>query len=121
MLSLSGGPNLPLPEHVKQAARAAMEKPTPQKSRGSAELREAIRLLVASSGTEVDADTNILVTTGAMHALDIVFRTLLEPGDNVVIPAPNFFFGGLVHLAGGEPRYVIGDPHRSLSLGPRCT
>jgi DNA-binding transcriptional MocR family regulator len=35
----------------------------------------------------------VLVTNGAMQALNVVFRTLLEPGDRVVIPSPSFFYG----------------------------
>jgi aspartate/methionine/tyrosine aminotransferase len=41
-----------------------------------------------------------------MQALNLVFRTILRSGDNVVIPAPNFFFSGAVALAGGEVRMV---------------
>ena len=36
-----------------------------------------------------------------MHALSLVFRALLEPGDEVIVPVPCYFFGGLIERAGG--------------------
>jgi aspartate/methionine/tyrosine aminotransferase len=36
-----------------------------------------------------------------MHALSILFRALLEPGDEVIVPTPCYFFGGLIERAGG--------------------
>ena len=53
-----------------------------------------------------DPATEILVTAGAMHALDVVFTTLLDPGDEAVIFSPSFFFFGLVELAGAVPVYA---------------
>jgi aspartate/methionine/tyrosine aminotransferase len=50
---------------------------------------------------EVSAD-QVLVTNGAMQALDVVFRTLLRSGDEVLAPAPCFFVGGQVRRAGGR-------------------
>ena len=41
-----------------------------------------------------------------MQALGVCFRSLLEPGDEVVVPAPTFFFGGPIRTAGGVPVYV---------------
>ena len=43
-----------------------------------------------------------------MQALGVCFRSLLEPGDEVVVPAPTFFFGGPIRTAGGVPVYVRG-------------
>src|SRR5688572_4665125 len=43
-----------------------------------------------------------------MHALGLCFRALLQPGDEVVVPAPCFFFEGPIRAAGGVPVYVPG-------------
>ena len=36
-----------------------------------------------------------------MHALSLTFRALLEPGDEVIVPTPCYFFAGLIERAGG--------------------
>lgn len=110
VLRLRGAASRPLPPHVKAAVLEALEehdaRPSP---RGIAELREAIATLVSNecATSAVDPETEVLVTHGAMHALSICFRALLAPGDKAVIPAPAFFFGGPVQLAGAEPVYAV--------------
>ena len=42
------------------------------------------------NGMDVDADKNVVITNGAMEALTASFLTLLEPGDEVIVPAPYF-------------------------------
>ena len=49
-----------------------------------------------------DAEREILVTNSAMHALSLIFRALLEPGDEVIVPIPCYFFQGLIERAGGR-------------------
>jgi aminotransferase len=110
VLKLRGGPVLRLPDHVRQAAIAALDEPDRRPSRGLPELREAITTALASeAGARVDAEREILITNGAMHALNIVLRTLVEAGDEVIIPTPNYFFDGVVRLTGATPVYVPSD------------
>ena len=52
-------------------------------------LREAI---ARSLPAPADPEREILVTNGAMHALSLTFRALLEPGDEVIVPTPCYFF-----------------------------
>ena len=89
----------PLPEHVREAVLAALDEHavTPP-SRGHLALREAI---ARSLPAPADPEREILVTNGAMHALSLTFRALLEPGDEVIVPTPCYFFGGLIERAGG--------------------
>ena len=99
VLPLKGTVAAPLPEHVREAVAAALDEHavTPP-SRGNVTLREAIaRSLPASA----DPEREILVTNGAMHALSLTFRALLEPGDEVIVPTPCYFFSGLIERAGG--------------------
>jgi aspartate aminotransferase len=74
-------------------------------SLGDPRLREAIAASLAARGIEVPPE-QVLVTDGAMHALDLVFRSVLGNGDEVLMPAPGFFIGGLVRRAGGRLVHV---------------
>ncbi len=96
---LKGSMAAPLPVHVREAVLEALDEHalTPP-SRGHLALRESIgRSLPAPA----DPELGILVTNGAMHALSLTFRALLHPGDEVVVPTPCYFFGGLIERAGG--------------------
>jgi aminotransferase len=47
-------------------------------------------------------ESEILITVGVSEGLDLAFRTILNPGDEVIVPVPNFVcYSPLVHLAGG--------------------
>jgi aspartate/methionine/tyrosine aminotransferase len=107
VLVLGGGPVLPLPDHMRAAVIDALDGADLRPSRGLPELRAAItRNLSAELGVEVDADRELVVTHGAMQALNVLLRAILRCGGNVVIPTPNFFFDGSIRLAGGEPVHV---------------
>ena len=99
VLPLKGSVAAPLPPHVRAAVAAALDEHavTPP-SRGRLELREAI---ARSLPAPADPERELLVTNGAMHALGLVFRALLAPGDEVIVPTPCYFFAGLVERAGG--------------------
>jgi len=110
VLELSGHPQEALPDHVLQALSAAAADNMSAPSRGLLELRTAIADHVNRlSPVSFDAEEYLLVTSGAMQALSLVFRALLDPGDEVLIPSPCFFFGGMIELAGGRARYVAMD------------
>jgi aspartate/methionine/tyrosine aminotransferase len=99
VLPLKGTIAAPLPPHVREAVAAALgEHTVTPPSRGHAALREAIaRSLPAAA----DPERELLVTNGAMHALSLTFRALLEAGDEVIVPTPCYFFAGLIERAGG--------------------
>ncbi|HEX4929104.1 MAG TPA: pyridoxal phosphate-dependent aminotransferase [Gaiellaceae bacterium] len=99
VLPLRGTLAAPLPAHVREAVSAALDEHavTPP-SRGHVALREAI---ARSLPAPADPERGILVTNGAMHALSLVFHAVLEPGDEVVVPVPCYFFAGLIERAGG--------------------
>ncbi len=104
---LHGTPAPALPPHVVGAvARALAEASPAPPPRGLPELRERLASVVAATGRSVRSDRELVVTNGAMHALGLAFRSLLEPGDEVVVPAPCFFFEGPIRSARGVPVYV---------------
>jgi aspartate/methionine/tyrosine aminotransferase len=99
MLPLKGSIGAPLPPHVREAVVAALDEHTvTPPSRGHLSFREAI---ARSLPAPADPERELLVTNGAMHALSLLFRALLEPGDEVIVPTPCYFFGGLIERAGG--------------------
>src|SRR5688500_15423050 len=86
MLPLKGSIGAPLPPHVRAATTAPLDEHTvTPPSRAPPSFRETIaRSLPLTAAPERE----ILVTNCAMHALSILFRALLEPGDEVIVPPP---------------------------------
>jgi aspartate/methionine/tyrosine aminotransferase len=99
MLTLKGTLAAPVPAHVREAVAAALDEHavTPP-SRGQIALREAI---ARSLPAPADPERGILVTNGAMQALGLVLRAMLQRGDEVIVPVPCYFFAGLIERAGG--------------------
>lgn len=121
-IGLAGTPSPALPEHVVEAVADVLRRPMrAPPSRGLAELRVALaEELRRSTGRSVDPDEQILVTNGAMHALTLCFRSLVRAGDEVVVPAPCFFFDGPIRAAGATPVYVHGDPSDGWRWDPEA-
>ncbi len=71
---------------------------------GSPLLRERLTSLMAHEGTEVDPD-DVVVTTGAQQALDLIGKVLIDPGDQIVVEAPSYV-GALSAFSAYEPRFV---------------
>lgn len=100
-----GDPDLPTPRHIVDAAIEALQTgrvnytPPP----GMPELREAIaQKLLQENGLTYDPATEIIVTTGAQEAISVVMQTLLDPGDEVLLPDPYYTaYDMAVGLAGG--------------------
>jgi aspartate/methionine/tyrosine aminotransferase len=103
----AGEPDFPTPAHVVEAAVAASRTPRFHKytpAAGLPELREAIAAKTKrDSGYDVTA-AQVLVTNGGKHAVYNAFATLLDPGDEVLLPAPYWTtYPEPVRLAGGVP------------------
>ncbi|MCC6180082.1 MAG: pyridoxal phosphate-dependent aminotransferase [Chloroflexi bacterium] len=111
VLPLSGHPQVTLPDHVVHAVSQSIAENASAPSRGLPSLREALAWRTqALYGRALDPDQHLVVVNGAMQGLSLSFRALLNPGDEVLMPSPCFFFEGAVRLAGGTPRYVPMDP-----------
>ena len=87
----AGEPDFPTPTHIVEAAAEACRNPTYHHytpAPGLPALREAIAVKTKrDSGYEVSAD-QVLVSNGGKHALYNAFLTLLDEGDEVILPAP---------------------------------
>ena len=101
-----------LPPHVVDAVARVLGRPMAAPApRGLLGLRAAMAERLGSPiDRAVDPASEVIVTNGAMHALAICFRSLVQPGDEVVVPAPCFFFSGPIRAAGASPVYVKGSP-----------
>ncbi|MDQ3810525.1 MAG: aminotransferase class I/II-fold pyridoxal phosphate-dependent enzyme [Chloroflexota bacterium] len=107
VLELYGAPYWLPPEHVLRAAAENVADPEAAHSQGMPALRRAIAdRLERENRLSADPETEILVTSAAMHGLYIAFTTLLDPGDEVLLHTPAFYFYGSIELAGGVPVYA---------------
>ncbi|WP_224992553.1 pyridoxal phosphate-dependent aminotransferase [Acinetobacter pittii] len=108
ILDLSGGePDFDTPNHIIKAAVDAMKNGnthyTP--SKGDPKLLEAIsKKLKKDNNIIVDPKTEIIITPSAKHALFIAILTIVDEGDEVIIPTPSWVsYKSMVNIAGGIP------------------
>ena len=101
-----GEPDLNTPEAVKDAAKAALDKNDTHYPEGTGNLylREAIsRFEAEKNGLRYSPD-EIVLTIGATEGLFTSLFTILNPGDEVIIPTPAFtLYESIVHLCRGVP------------------
>lgn len=100
-----GEPDFVTPKPVRDACAAALEKgrTTYTPNAGLPELREAIAdYLAASFRLPYDPGDEVLVTNGSSEAIDLALRSLLTPGDEILIPEPCYIaYSPLAALLGG--------------------
>ncbi|MGM8214300.1 aminotransferase A [Bacillaceae bacterium W0354] len=105
-----GQPDLHTPESVKEAAKQAIDLnyTTYTPNAGILELREAIQNFIQLKyNLTYNAEDEIIVTVGASQAIDIALRTILSPGDEVILPGPIYpGYEPLIKLAGGIPVHI---------------
>ena len=117
-----GEPDLPTPWHIRDAGIYSLEKGftkyTP--NAGLSDLRGAIsRYLKRRFDLEYAPIGQLLVTVGGSEGLDLAFRCLLEPGDEVIIPTPSFVcYGPLVSMMHGVPVLVETHAEHAFQLTP---
>jgi aspartate aminotransferase len=104
-----GEPDFNTPDHICEAATAAMRsgKTHYTAASGIPELKAAIAKRYAERHGLEYAPQQVIVSNGAKHSLHNAFTALLDPGDEVIIPAPYWVsYADLVKLTGGIPRIV---------------
>lgn len=115
-----GFPDDPGPEDVRRAAAEAVLNGYNQypSMMGIPELRSAIAAHYKHwQGVDLDANTEVMVTSGATEALAGAILGIVEPGDEVVLFEPMYdAYLPLVRLAGGIPKFVtLQPPHFRLT------
>ncbi|GAB3951866.1 pyridoxal phosphate-dependent aminotransferase [Streptomyces sparsus] len=109
----AGEPDFPTPDYIVEAAVEACRNPkfhryTP--AGGLPELKQAIvDKTLRDSGYQVEP-ANVLVTNGGKQAIYEAFAAILDPGDEVIVPAPYWTtYPESIRLAGGVPVDVVAD------------
>ena len=105
----AGEPDFNTPDCIKKACAAALDadKTRYVAAAGLPELRTALcEKLQKENGVSYEP-SQVLVANGGKHALSQVFQTLINPGDEVIIPAPFWLsYPEMVRVAGGIPVFV---------------
>ena len=102
----AGEPDFPTPEHICEAAKEALDRKMTHYTAvpGPMELRMAICRKMQRDHNLTYSPQEIIVSNGAKHCLFNVFQTILDPGDEVLIPTPCWVsYPVLVRMAGGVP------------------
>lgn len=107
---MRGQPDLPTPLPVVEAAARALRNGRTgyPDNRGELALRQAVAArLKRDHGLDYDPDREILITDGATGGLFVALGVLLEPGDDVLLPAPIYdAYTGPIQVWGGKPVFV---------------
>lgn len=91
-----GNPNVPAPAEVKQAVYEELEKEDPvvlhgyMNNSGYEDVRGAIAASINKRFGTAFGEQNIIMTVGAAGGLNVILKTLLNPGDEVIVIAPYF-------------------------------
>jgi aspartate aminotransferase len=90
-----GNPNLEPPAKFKEVLKELAEDPTPGRhsympNAGLASTREAVADYLSKHNRQTFSADDIVMTVGAGGALNVVLKTLLNPGEEVIIPSPYF-------------------------------
>ena len=108
-----GEPDFPTPDYIVEAAQRACAVPRYQKyspAPGLPELREAIAAKTERDSGYRVSPSQVVVTNGGKQAVYEAFATLIDPGDEVLMPAPYWTtYPEAISLAGGTPVPVMTD------------
>ena len=116
-----GEPDFNTPDHIVAAAKEALDKGytkyTP--SSGLAELRRAIADKFKRDNGVTYEPSQIIVSNGAKHSIFNVCFALIEPGDEVIIPAPYWLtYPEVVKVCGGVPVFVEASKEAGFKITP---
>src|SRR5499425_2787422 len=109
----AGEPDFTTPDYIVEAAQRACAEPrfhhyTP--AAGLPELREAVAAKTARDSSYQVSASQVLITNGGKQAVYQAFATLLDPGDEVLLPTPYWTtYPEAISLAGGVPVPVMTD------------
>ena len=118
-----GEPDFDTPWHIREEGIRSLKagKTFYTSNAGLMPLRQEIsRYIEDRMQLTYDPASEIMVTVGGSEAIDIAFRTVLEPGDEVIIPEPAFVsYVPCVQLAGGVPVTIPLKAENAFRLKPR--
>ena len=104
-----GQPDFPMPDVVKEAYISAIreDKTSYSHNKGLSETRQAISNYFKNKYGFEYSEEEIIITNGASEALDTSLRSIIEPGDEILIPGPVYAgYIPLIETLGGIPIYM---------------
>ena len=118
-----GQPDFVTPWHIREAGIEALEggKTYYTSNAGLSDLRKAISEYLARRFAiePYDPEKEIVVTVGGSEAIDMTMRTLLVPGDEVIIPNPAFVcYEPLARMTGAVPVIIDTEEKEGFKLTP---
>ncbi|MEG4213205.1 pyridoxal phosphate-dependent aminotransferase [Microcoleus sp. S13_B4] len=117
----TGEPDFDTPEHVKAAAKQALDEGKTKYGPVAGEplLKAAIARKLRDDNNLNYQPENIIVTNGGKHSLYNLMMALIEPGEEVIIPAPYWLsYPEMVKLASGKPVIVRTDASTGYKITP---
>ncbi|MGD1858233.1 MAG: pyridoxal phosphate-dependent aminotransferase [Leptolyngbyaceae cyanobacterium] len=117
----AGEPDFDTPEHIREAAKQALDNGKTRYGPASGEprLRAAIANKLRTENHLPYNPENIIVTNGGKHSLYALMMTTIEPGDEVIITAPYWVsYPEMVKLAGGTPVIVATTAESGYKMTP---
>ena len=87
-----GDPDLETPGYIMEAAKEGLDKHMTHYTAwaGLPELRRAVAKKFQADGIACDPNTDILITVGAQEAIFLTMQSILNPGDEVIVPEPRY-------------------------------
>jgi len=117
----AGEPDFATPAPIVEAAAQAAHEPKNHRytpTSGLPELRDAIAAKTARDSGFAISPSQVLVTNGGKQAVYQAFATVLDPGDEVLLPAPYWTtYPEAITLAGGVPVPVVSDESTGFRVG----
>ncbi|MEG4352494.1 pyridoxal phosphate-dependent aminotransferase [Microcoleus sp. LAD1_D3] len=117
----TGEPDFDTPEHIKAAAKQALDEGKTKYGpvAGEPQLKAAIARKLRDDNNLNYQPENIIVTNGGKHSLYNLMMALIEPGKEVIIPAPYWLsYPEMVKLASGKPVIVRTDASTGYKITP---
>lgn len=114
-----GEPDFVTPWHIREAGIYSLEKGRTHYSAnaGLLELRQEICKYVEKFDLHYDPASEVTVTVGGSEGVDLAIRTIIGPGDEVLIPEPSFVcYHPCVALAGGTPVGIVTKAENEFKL-----
>jgi len=117
-----GNPNLEPPVKFKEILKGLVDDPAPGRhgympNAGYVETRAAVADYLKTFNSQDFTPREIVMTVGASGGLNVVFKTILDPRDEVIIPAPYFVeYNNIIDTHQGVPMIVPTRPDFSLDL-----
>ncbi|MFH0876865.1 MAG: aminotransferase class I/II-fold pyridoxal phosphate-dependent enzyme [Candidatus Omnitrophota bacterium] len=117
-----GEPDFVTPWHIRESAIYSIEEgyTSYTSNKGLVKLRTYLsRFLKKRYGLEYDMEEEILITVGVSEGLDLAIRSIVNPGDEILICSPSYVsYGPMVELAGGLPRRISLTASNGFKLTP---